>query len=118
MPVYVMADAIQIQQVMLNLIMNASNAMEEGTEKLNIIKIAEVIDKDYVSISVRDYGNGIDEAVMIKLFRPFVTSGKDGTGIGLAISRLIIEEHEGKIWAENKPDGGAEFSFKLKIFNG
>ena len=73
------------------------------------------MDDEYVTVSVRDYGKGIDDSVKDKLFEPFVTSRKEGTGVGLAISRFIIEDHQGKIWAENKPDGGAEFAFKLKV---
>ena len=60
--------------------------------------------------------SGIDDELIGKLFEPFITSRKEGTGVGLAISRqFIVEEHHGKIWAENNPEGGAEFSFKLKI---
>ena len=69
-----------------------------------------------VIVSVRDYGKGIDETVKEKLFKPFNTSKKEGTGIGLAICRSIIEDHQGKIWAENLPDGGARFSFSLNIY--
>jgi signal transduction histidine kinase len=115
--VFIFADAIQIQQVILNFISNAAQSIEKTGNNSNIITITETIDDEYVTLSVRDFGNGIDEAVKDKLFEPFVTSRKDGTGVGLAISRFIIEDHQGKIWAENKPDGGAEFSFKLKVIN-
>jgi signal transduction histidine kinase len=114
-PVYVIADDIQIQQVILNLISNASLSMDKTKNSLNIITITETLDDDYVTVSIRDYGSGIDDVVKDKLFEPFVTSRKEGTGVGLAISRFIIEDHQGKIWAENKPDGGSEFSFKLKV---
>jgi signal transduction histidine kinase len=76
-----------------------------------------VVEDDFVSVSVRDYGKGIDESISDRLFEPFITSRKEGSGVGLAISRLIIEEHHGKITAMNMPDGGAEFSFKLKIYH-
>ena len=68
-----------------------------------------------VTLSVRDYGAGIADSIKDKLFKPFVTSKKEGLGIGLSISQSIIHDHKGKIWAENKPDGGAEFSFSLNI---
>jgi signal transduction histidine kinase len=115
--VFVIADAIQIQQVILNFISNASQSIKKTMNNLNIITISEILDDDYVTVSVRDYGSGIDEAVRDKLFTPFVTSRNEGIGVGLAISRFIIEDHQGKIWAENKLDGGAEFSFKLKVYN-
>ena len=64
---------------------------------------------------MRDSGTGIEEQLKVKLFKPFVTTKESGFGIGLAVSRSIIENHGGKILAENLPEGGAEFSFKLKI---
>jgi signal transduction histidine kinase len=114
-PVYVIADAIQIQQVLLNLITNASNSMDRNQRITNLISINESIDGEFVSVSVRDFGKGIDENIIMRMFDPFVSSRKDGNGIGLAISKLIIEDHNGKIWARNMPDGGAEFSFNLKM---
>jgi signal transduction histidine kinase len=113
-PVYVIADSIQIQQVILNFISNASHSIEESFNKINTITITETVEDDFVSVSVRDYGKGLDESISDRLFEPFNTSRKEGSGVGLAISRLIIEEHQGKIAAMNMPDGGAEFSFKLK----
>jgi len=68
-----------------------------------------------VIVSVRDNGKGLDEAEKEKLFKPFITTKKEGTGVGLVICRSIIEDHDGKIWAENMFDGGAKFSFSLKI---
>lgn len=114
-PVYVFADRIQIQQVLLNLIFNASQSMEKVGRRTNAINITQVIDDDNVIVSVRDYGQGIDELIKDKLFKPFVSLKKEGMGIGLSICRSIIEDHDGKIWAENMSDGGAKFSFSLKI---
>jgi signal transduction histidine kinase len=112
--IYVNADAIQIQQILLNLISNASQSMEQTDRSINLINITATLVDEYATVSVRDFGHGIDDAVKDKLFKPFISSRREGTGIGLAISRFIIEDHQGKIWAENKPDGGAEFAFKLK----
>ncbi len=109
------ADRIQIQQVLLNLIFNASQSMERAGTRTNAISITQVIDEDNVIISVRDYGAGIDESIKEKLFKPFVTLKKEGMGVGLSICRSIIDDHDGKIWAENMTDGGAKFSFSLKI---
>jgi signal transduction histidine kinase len=115
-PVYIFADGIQIQQVLLNLILNASQSMQRANSEHNAIDISQTTNNGEVVISVRDYGNGIDESIKEKLFKPFVTLKKEGMGIGLSICRSIIEDHEGKIWAENMTDGGANFSFSLKIF--
>ena len=68
------------------------------------------------SVKVRDNGAGIDASIKEKLFEPFVTSKNTGMGIGLTISQSIVEDHQGKIWAKNLSEGGAEFSFSLKLF--
>jgi signal transduction histidine kinase len=115
-PVYIIADPIQIQQVIMNLIVNAIQSVEKENEQARQVVIVELPDEENVTVSVRDYGRGIDESIKDKLFKPFVTSRKEGLGIGLAISRSIIDNHQGKIWAENMEDGGAKFSFSLKIF--
>ncbi|NWG29683.1 MAG: sensor histidine kinase [Ignavibacteriaceae bacterium] len=114
-PVYIFADGIQIQQVLLNLIFNASQSMGKINASKKVITISDSINNTNVIVSVSDRGTGIDEAEKDKLFKPFITAKKEGTGIGLVICRSIIEDHEGKIWAENIPDGGAKFSFSLKI---
>jgi two-component system sensor kinase FixL len=94
---------------------NASQAMGKVISDNKKITITETKAGDEVVVSVRDYGQGIEEMIMPKIFKPFITTKTEGLGIGLAISRSIIDDHHGKIWAENKPDGGAEFSFSLKI---
>lgn len=114
-PVFILADKIQIQQVIMNLINNAFQSINQAKSGVRKVVIHEETDQDTVTVSLRDYGTGIKESVRDKLFRPFVTTGDEGTGIGLAISRSIIEDHGGKIWAENMADGGAVFFFSLKI---
>ncbi len=113
-PAFVLADKIQLQQVILNFLSNAAIVMD-GTELKNrTIEINQSINKDSVIVSVRDHGPGIDETIKDKIFKAFVTTRKSGFGIGLAVSRTIIERHNGDIWVENSKDGGAEFFFKLK----
>ena len=112
-PVHILGDQIQIQQVLLNFLFNSAIAMNENESKLIII--SKIVDKDEVTISVRDFGPGINTEIMDKIFNPFVTSRKEGLGIGLAVCRSIIEDHQGKVWAENMVDGGAKFSFRLGI---
>jgi C4-dicarboxylate-specific signal transduction histidine kinase len=110
-----MADPIQIQQVLLNLITNASQAMQMQEEHVKMIDVSENVENDIVTVSVRDYGTGIDEHVRNRLFEPFLTTKSEGTGIGLSISKYIIEDHQGIIQARNMSDTGAEFSFSLKV---
>jgi signal transduction histidine kinase len=114
-PVYVMGDKIQLQQVLMNLIRNSFNAMEENDTKLKKLEIIMDLNKEEVEVSVKDSGPGIEPKVRERLFKPFVTTRKDGSGIGLALSRSIIERHKGQIWGENIEGGGAVFSFRLKI---
>ncbi|MFZ0471228.1 MAG: sensor histidine kinase [Bacteroidales bacterium] len=113
--VNVFGDKIQLEQVLLNFLYNAGHAIENCDIDKRIIEIFQHINKDSVRVSVRDSGKGIEVEIKEKLFKPFVTTRESGFGIGLAVSRSIIENHNGEIWAENIPDGGAEFSFRLKI---
>ena len=112
---HVLADKIQLQQVLLNLMYNAANAMEHAVQGNRVIAISQRTERGSVTISVKDTGPGIGDEVKGTIFKPFVTSRKSGLGIGLAVSRNIIENHDGEIWAENCPEGGAEFYFRLKI---
>jgi signal transduction histidine kinase len=112
-PVFVKADAIQIEQVILNLIINASHSLQKNNTNNKLITISLSSTDDNVIVSVEDNGSGIDKSIKEKLFRPFVTSKEEGTGIGLVICRTIVEDHGGKIWTENIPDSGAKFSFSL-----
>lgn len=110
----VLVDRIQIQQVLLNLIRNAIDAMSESTKKeLTIYK--RLTAENTVVISVSDTGPGIDPAIRDQLFQPFVTTKADGMGVGLSISRTIIDSHGGKLWVEDNQGGGAIFSFSLPI---
>jgi len=114
-PIFIFADRVQIEQVLLNLISNASHSMEKTKAAKKEITVSDFIKNEDVIVSVRDNGKGIDKSIKEKLFKPFLTLKKEGMGIGLSICRSIIEDHQGKIWAENIPGGGAKFSFSLKI---
>jgi two-component system, LuxR family, sensor kinase FixL len=107
----VVADKIQIQQVLLNLLRNAAEAVADQ-ERRDIALLTEARD-DIVRISVVDNGPGIPEEVQAKLFQPFVSTKKTGMGVGLSICRAIIAAHHGSIWAEPNPDGGTIFHIKL-----
>ena len=106
----VTGDRIQLQQVVLNLLRNASDAMVDVHDRPRQLLIrTEREDRDRVRVSVRDAGIGIDDQSMAKLFDAFYTTKSDGMGIGLSISRSIIERHHGRLWAEPNDGPGATF---------
>jgi two-component system sensor kinase FixL len=109
---WVLADKVQIQQVLLNLIRNAIEAMEDR-EKRELIVSTAAARGDMVEISVADTGSGIAPEIRAQLFQPFVTTKRQGMGVGLSISRTIIEAHGGSIEARPNPVGGTVFSFTL-----
>lgn len=109
---FVLADRIQIQQVLLNLIRNAVDAMEASSRRELTIETAAALG-NLALISVKDTGPGISADVKEQLFRPFVSTKRMGMGVGLSISRTIVEAHGGKIWAEEGEGSGAVFRFTL-----
>jgi C4-dicarboxylate-specific signal transduction histidine kinase len=110
----VFVDCVQIKQVLVNLISNAIEAMNASAERELTISTSLIHDLT-IRIDVVDTGVGFSEVVKENLFEPFATSKADGMGIGLAISRSIVEAHDGKMWAESNPGGGAVFSFVLPL---
>ena len=110
----VLADRVQIQQVLLNLIRNAMDAMEASPNRNLVVSVAPAGDSR-VRISVADSGPGIAPEIAGQLFQPFVTTKRQGMGVGLSISRTIVESHGGRIWVEPNPTGGAIFHFTLAL---
>jgi two-component system sensor kinase FixL len=108
-----LADKVQIQQVLLNLIRNAIEAMHDSSRRDLLISTAPAEDS-MLMISVADTGSGIAPEVSSQLFQPFVTTKRHGMGVGLSISRTIIEAHGGRIWIEPNPDGGTIFRFTVR----
>jgi two-component system sensor kinase FixL len=109
---FVLADKVQIQQVLLNLMRNAIEAMEDADKRELVVSTALAPD-DMVEISVSDTGTGISPEVTAQLFQPFVTTKRQGMGVGLSISRTIVEAHGGSIAPRPNPEGGTVFSFTL-----
>ena len=108
----VSVDPIQVQEVLINLITNAMEAMEGSLRAPRLI-IRAMADQREMSIQVVDNGPGVDDPENI--FEPFISTKKKGMGIGLAVSRSIVEAHEGQLWAENNPDFGARFTLTLPL---
>jgi PAS domain S-box-containing protein len=111
---HVTADRIQLQQVILNLVQNASDAMKTVPDRQRhlVIKTETAREEtDGVRLSVQDSGAGIDPEVGDKIFQPFYTTKSNGMGIGLSVSRSIIERHNGRLWATRNEGPGATFSF-------
>ena len=109
---WVFVDRIQIQQVVVNLIRNAIDAMIEGPVRSLAIR-TDLEPGHLVRISIEDSGSGISDAVAPQLFQPFVTSKRNGMGVGLSICRTIVEAHGGRIWFEPALDTGTIFHFTL-----
>lgn len=109
----VLADKVQIQQVLLNLIRNSIDAMQE-TERRELLLSTERTG-DMLTISVADTGPGIAPEIETQLFQPFITTKQQGMGVGLSISRTIVESHGGRILAKANPGGGTIFQFTLPV---
>jgi two-component system sensor kinase FixL len=108
----VFADRVQIQQVLVNLIRNAVDAMADSPRRELTIS-SQRLDSGHVQVSVTDTGSGIGDDFQERLFQPFMTTKAEGMGVGLSISRSIVEAHGGRIWADPNPAGGTVFHFTL-----
>ena len=110
----VLVNRVEIQQVVLNLVRNAIEALESvPPERRDIILRTAEGPEDTVEISVTDTGPGVDQKIVDRLFAPFVTTKPAGTGLGLAISRSIVEAHKGTLRYRPEGTGGACFMLRL-----
>jgi signal transduction histidine kinase len=110
----VTGDRVQLQQVILNLLKNASDAMRAVNDRPRQLRIrTERGIDDHVRLTIQDAGVGLDPQAMDRLFQAFYTTKDDGMGIGLSVSRSIIERHHGHLWAEPNDGPGATFSFSI-----
>ena len=110
----VLVDKVQIQQVLLNLIRNAIDAMV-GAQNRNLTIWTQAVEGRMVQVSVSDTGSGIPPEMSAQLFQPFITTKSEGMGVGLSISKTIVETHGGRIWVEPNPGGGTIFHFTLRL---
>ena len=111
----VLGDKVQLQQVVLNLIANSADSMSHNPPEQRQIILRTGVKDNRVRVTVRDFGPGIEKENLQRIFEPFFTTKRTGLGIGLAVCHTIVEAHEGRIWAENNPDGGATFFFEIPI---
>jgi PAS domain S-box-containing protein len=113
---FVRGDKVQIQQVVLNLMLNAFDAMTEGPVSEREVKLRMEADSaGFVQVAVSDCGTGLSSDKLDKMFQPFFTTKGEGLGMGLSICRSIIEAHGGRLWAENNELHGATFYFTLPV---
>jgi C4-dicarboxylate-specific signal transduction histidine kinase len=113
-PCVVVGDPVLLQQVLVNLVMNAMDAMAETPPARRLVTISTEIRAADIDVSVRDTGTGLSGEIKATLFTPFVTTKADGFGIGLVVTRTIVNAHDGTIAARDNPDGGATFIVTLR----
>jgi len=110
----VAGDRVHLSQVLINLIVNGMDAIGQTAKTRRIVGVAaKASAESLIELAVTDTGSGIPQDVISKLFQPFFTTKSGGMGMGLAVSRLIVEAHGGRLWAENNPAGGATFRFTV-----
>jgi signal transduction histidine kinase len=116
----VRGDRVQLQQVIINLLLNASESMREVNDRPRWILVQTALHPPgAVRVTLRDTGVGVDPDRLSKLFDAFYTTKPDGMGIGLSVSRSIIERHNGRLWASRNDNGpGTAFSFAIPSFVG
>lgn len=114
----VQGDRVQLQQVLLNLILNGMDALAGTPAEIRRISITACLDGSQIEVAVSDAGPGIAADHLAKVFDPFFSTKQDGMGMGLAISRTIIEAHGGRLWAQSNPGAGSVFRFTLPLAAG
>ena len=107
------ADKLQLEGVLLNLLQNAVDATEGVAQRL--VTVRATCANDAVEVAVADNGTGLDDLAKSRLFDTFYTTKPQGLGLGLSLSRSIVEAHGGRLWAENLKEGGAVFRFTLPL---
>src|SRR5262249_58616441 len=109
----VVGDAVHLQQVLLTLVRKAAEAMTERVADAQVVVRTSATPAEHITVSIEDVGPAIDDVSVERMFVPFYTTKPDGLGMGLAISRSIIEAHGGRLWADRRPEGGLVVNFSL-----
>jgi signal transduction histidine kinase len=113
---FIRGDRVHLSQVLINLVMNGMDAVAQlPPAQRHVVLRAHADGRGFVEVSVADCGPGIEAALLAKIFDPFFTTKSNGMGMGLSVSRTIVEAHGGKLWAENRPQGGAVFLMTLPV---
>jgi C4-dicarboxylate-specific signal transduction histidine kinase len=105
-------DRVQLQQVVLNLMMNGIEAMTAVADRRELV-ISTARDGEQIRVSVRDFGTGVAPEAMARMFDAFYTTKPSGLGMGLSISRSIVEDHGGRLWATTEEGAGTAFHFTI-----
>lgn len=114
----VLADRVQLQQVLLNLVMNAMEAMSSvGDRERQLLIVTRNVEPAQVQVTVEDSGTGLDPSIMSRIFDPFYTTKSGGMGMGLSISRSIIQNHGGRLWATANDGPGTSFHFTIPKYH-
>jgi C4-dicarboxylate-specific signal transduction histidine kinase len=109
-------DKVHLSQVLINVLMNGMDAVAGQPPARRQVRLnAKPDGNGNIELTVRDSGKGIEPAVMARIFEPFFTTKSAGMGMGLSVSRTIVEAHGGRLWAENGEEGGAMFRVLLPI---
>jgi PAS domain S-box-containing protein len=111
----ILADPVQVQQVMINLLTNSAEAIEQARSRRRHVHIKTAVRDNHAQITVQDSGPGVDRQWLERIFTIFETTKSEGMGMGLAISRSIVEDHGGNIWAERNPSNGTSIHFTLPL---
>jgi len=111
---FVVGDRVQLQQVILNFILNGIESMDGVVDRPRELVVSTGLEATgHVSVAIKDAGTGFDPAAAEKLFSPFYTTKSNGMGIGLSVSRTIVENHQGRLWAECNDGPGSMFCFSV-----
>jgi signal transduction histidine kinase len=108
-------DRVQLRQVAMNLIVNAVQATRRRGDQPPIVRVKTSVRNHSIALMVEDRGDGVPENTLSRLFEPYFTTKQEGLGVGLSITRSIVESHGGSIEVANLPDGGARFSVILPV---
>jgi C4-dicarboxylate-specific signal transduction histidine kinase len=111
----IMGDRVQIQQVLINLVLNALDAVADESEERRTVVVSVARGASGVVLAVRDRGRGIAPEHRTKIFESFFSTKGDGMGLGLSITRTIVEAHQGRVWVESGPDQDTVFQVALPL---